>query len=88
MMTYNSVWQPTRGPCVDWPLALCDASSVDFLSDTMASDIVDPWGYTENMQVHYNNGQRWYYLKDQMPNELLVFKCADSEEGKGSVFQG
>ncbi|KAM0812183.1 putative Methyltransferase [Seiridium cardinale] len=83
-----NVWQPLRGPCIDWPLAVCDASSVDFAKDTMASDFVDSWGYSENMQVHFNEGQRWYYLRNQMPNELLVFKSGDSGDGEDGVFSG
>jgi hypothetical protein len=67
---------------------VCDASTVDFAKDTVASDFVDSWGYSENVQVHYNKGQRWYYISNQMPNELLVFKSADSEEGQASVFPG
>lgn len=84
----TSVWHPIRGPCVDWPLAVCDAATVDFDKDTMASDFVDLWGYSENVQVHHSEAQRWYYLENQMPNELLVFKSADSEEGKPGVLPG
>lgn len=54
----------------------------------MASDFVDSWGYSENVQIHFSPGHRWYFLRDQMPNELLVFKSADSEEGKSGVFPG
>jgi hypothetical protein len=61
---------------------------VDFEKDTVASDFVDAWGYSENVQVHYGLGQRWYYLADQMPNELLVFKSADSDDGRPGVFPG
>jgi len=61
---------------------------VDFTCDTVASDFVDSWGYSENVQVHFDEGQRWYYLDKQMPNELLVFKSADSEEGRESAFPG
>ena len=88
LMFLLSVWHPIRGPCVDWPLAVCDASSVDFAKDTVASDFVDSWGYSENIQVHYSEAQRWYYFENQMPNELLVFKSADSEDGKPGVLPG
>lgn len=83
-----NVWHPIREPCIDWPLAICDAATVDFTKDAIASDFVDSWGYSENMQVHYHEGQRWYYLMEQMANELLVFKSADSEEGEEGVFPG
>jgi hypothetical protein len=54
----------------------------------MASDFVDSWGYSENIQVHYSEKQKWYYLENQMPNELLVFKSADSEDGNPGVLRG
>jgi len=78
-----NVWHPLQGPLVDWPLALCDGSTVDFENDTMAGDIVDKDAVFENTQVHFNPEQKWYYLSDQMPEELLIFKNADSEEESG-----
>jgi len=78
-----SIWHPLRGPLVDWPLGICDASTVDFASDTMPSDLVDMTGSIENMQVHHNESQQWYYLSHQMPSELLVFRNADSRVTDG-----
>lgn len=80
-----NVWHPLRGPLVDWPLAVCDAQTVEFVADTMAGDVVDRSQVFENTQVHYNEGQKWYYLSDQMPNELIIFKNADSEEPRGAI---
>jgi hypothetical protein len=80
-----SVWHPLQGPLVDWPLALCDGSTVDFENDTMAGDIVDKDAVFENTQVHFNPKQKWYYLPDQMPGELLIFKNADSQEESGGM---
>jgi len=79
-----NVWHPLQGPLVDWPLAICDASTVDFSNDTMAGDVVDREAVFENTQVHYNAEQKWYYLPNQMPSELLIFKNADSEEKVGA----
>src|ERR1700733_4994948 len=70
-LTSISVWHPLQGPLVDWPLALCDGSTVDFENDTMAGDIVDKEVVFENTQVHFNAKQRWYYLSNQIPEELL-----------------
>lgn len=28
--------------------------------------------------MHYSDTQKWYYLKNQMPDEVLVFCCYDS----------
>lgn len=49
----------------------------------MAGDVVDRDAAFENTQVHFNPEQKWYYLPDQMPDEVLIFKNADSEEQKG-----
>ncbi len=51
----------------------------------MAGDVVDREAVFENTQVHYNSEQKWYYLPNQMPFELLVFKNADSDEKHGSM---
>jgi len=83
-----NIWHPLRGPLIDWPLALCDASSVDFRKDTMAGDIVDPDEVFENTQVHHNANQRWYYLHNQLPTELLMFKNADSLSERGMAAPG
>ena len=63
---------------MDWPLAICDAETVDFENDTMPGDVVDRDAVFENTQVHYNPQQKWYYLANQIPSELLIFKNADS----------
>lgn len=79
----RSVWHPLQGPLIDWPLAVCSATSVDYVADTMAGDVIDRDAAFENTQVHFNSNQKWYYLPDQMPSEVLVFKNADSEEQRG-----
>lgn len=69
---------------MDWPLAICDAETVDFENDTMAGDVVDRDAVFENTQVHYNPQQKWFYLANQIPSELLIFKNADSESKFGA----
>ena len=44
----------------------------------MPTDVVFPAKATENLQVHYDAAHKWYYLEDQEPSELLVFRQADS----------
>jgi hypothetical protein len=51
----------------------------------MAGDIVDEDAVFENTQVHFNPEQKWYYLPDHMPEELLIFKNADSQEESGGM---
>lgn len=69
---------------MDWPLALCDAGSVDFTNDTMAGDVVERKKAFENTQIHFNASQEWYYLKNQQSSELLMFKNADSQSKFGA----
>jgi hypothetical protein len=64
---------------------VCDARTVDFDEDTMAGDVVDRNQVFENTQVHFNAKMRWYYLSGQMPDELIIFKNADSEELRGAT---
>lgn len=78
-----NAWHPLTGPTRDWPLAVCDASSVDFENDGVPGDIVQIDRVTENMQIHNNEKQQWFYLSDQMPSEMLLFKNADSESPNG-----
>ncbi|KAL8805665.1 MAG: hypothetical protein Q9182_001809 [Xanthomendoza sp. 2 TL-2023] len=76
-----NVWKPLRGPLRDWPLALCDAASVQ-ADHLVAADGVFKTRVTENLQVHYDADHRWYYLEDQKPSELLVFRQADSHPAR------
>lgn len=39
----------------------------------------------ENTQVHHSDEQKWYFLSGQMPDELILFKNADSEEPLGAT---
>lgn len=71
-----------KGPVRDWPLALCDAKSVDPLNDLETADVVYQDHVEENYQAYYNENQKWLYISDQQPSEVLVFRCADSMEDK------
>jgi hypothetical protein len=72
------VWKPLKGPLKDWPLTVCDATTVNSEKDLVASDQVFPRHVVENIQVHFNPEQKWYYLRDQWPDELWVFKQGGS----------
>lgn len=89
-LTPHSIWKPLKGPVRDWPLALCDAKTIDAANDLVVSDVVYQDHSEENYQVHYNPKQRWLYLSDQQPSEMLVFRCADSLEeqvGPGEIME-
>jgi len=73
-----NVWKPLHGPLRDWPLALCDLRSID-PDDLQRLDEVHSEDFLESYQVKYNSAQRWWFLPEQEPHEILVFKGADSE---------
>ncbi|GIK02043.1 hypothetical protein Aspvir_006086 [Aspergillus viridinutans] len=75
-----NVWKPLRAPLRDWPLALCDYSTLD-RSDLVQIDEVHVEGVLESHSVQYNPSQRWYYLSEQTVEEVLIFCSADSETG-------
>jgi hypothetical protein len=58
----------------DWPLTVCDASTVDVDHDLIPSDQVFPNHVVENIQMHHNPEQKWYYLSEQTPEELWIFQ--------------
>jgi len=76
-----TVWRPLQVPVRDWPLALCDASTVDPI-DLMASDVIYPNYLAENRLLHFNDRQNWYWLPDQTTDEVLLFKAVDSDESR------
>lgn len=72
------MWKPIRGPVQDWPLCICHPDSVD-PSDLHPGDLVYDDYVIENMQLHYADGQKWYYLSEQSADEAWVFIQSDSE---------
>ncbi|KAF2189237.1 hypothetical protein K469DRAFT_683670 [Zopfia rhizophila CBS 207.26] len=79
-----NVWKPLKGPVRDWPLALCSVTSMDFEKDSIPGDVVSQCGPIEDIHIHYNPTQKWYYLSDQEPSELLIFRSSDSEGNLGA----
>lgn len=82
-LTYfvSSAWKPLRGPVRDWPLALCDTSSVSELDDLVPMDNIFPQYPIENSQVYHRSDHKWYYMANQLSSELLIFRQADSKVG-------
>lgn len=75
-----NVWRPLVDPVHSWPLVLCDARSVD------DSDMVDAERRAANHTgeialATHNPKHRWFYYPEMNPNEVLIFKTFDSENG-------
>jgi hypothetical protein len=83
----ESVWKPLKGPVRDWPLALCDISSIDPDKDLeMADTVFDIGEYEvqENYQMYHRQHHRWFYLSEQKTSEITIFRQYDSKIGHGS----
>ncbi|KAJ5986316.1 7 alpha-cephem-methoxylase [Penicillium sp. IBT 35674x] len=72
-----NVWRPIHHAVEDYPLAICDASTVR--SDrVIAADHVRRDYQGESYYPLYTPGYKWYYLSYQTEHEVTVFKTYDS----------
>ncbi|SKA20607.1 hypothetical protein SAMN02745126_04128 [Enhydrobacter aerosaccus] len=72
-----NVWRPIRGPLLDSPLAVCDATTVRS-DELVPSDLVYPHRVGETYSVTYNPAHRWYYVPQMRTGEALLLKCSDT----------
>ena len=74
-----NAWRPLRGPVLDQPLVLCDATSVGD-DDLVAMERRAEERVGELQAALYNPRQRWYFYPQMQPGEVLLFKTYDSAE--------
>jgi hypothetical protein len=72
-----NVWRPIAGPVESWPLALCDARSVD-ARDLVAAERRYPDRIGEIYMMTYNPRHRWFYFPRMERDEAVFIKCFDS----------
>jgi hypothetical protein len=72
-----NVWRPIRGPVLEAPLALCDATSIA-PEDFVATDLRYPDRTGEIYSVTFSPRQRWYYFPRMTTDEVALIKCYDS----------
>jgi hypothetical protein len=72
-----NLWRPIRGPVRDYPLAVCDASTVRF-DELVAAEHIYRDRVGETYQVLYNPAHRWFYVPEMRTDEALLLKCFDS----------
>lgn len=82
----DSVWRPLKGPNNDWPLALCDWTTIDQGADIRLNDGLRRDRIDENSLLHYSPSHKWYYIKDQTVEDLIVFRQTDSTNKLASKF--
>jgi len=74
-----NVWRPIRGPVRDHPLAVADFRTIHPETDLQPTDLIYPNRTGETYSVRYGPHQKWYYLNDQQPDDVLLLKCYESE---------
>jgi hypothetical protein len=90
----TSLWRTFSPPPQDWPLALCDGTSVDagegvnntlIVVDELPTPqaAVAPWPGEEQLPAasifRFNPRHRWWYYPDMTRDEVLLFKFHDSD---------
>ncbi|CAH0025048.1 unnamed protein product, partial [Clonostachys rhizophaga] len=78
----STVWRLLKTLTDEWLLALCDYTTVDTENDVLLEDAIERVRVEEISCLHYNGNHRWYFLKDQGVDDLLVFRNADSHGEK------
>lgn len=78
---YN-IWRVVTPPPHSQPLAVCDMTTLK-PGDERESKVI--MGYADGdvefftQLYHPQERHRWYYFSDMTPDEVLVFKCFDSD---------
>ncbi|KAK0638517.1 methyltransferase CmcJ [Cercophora newfieldiana] len=71
-------WRPISHPVEDYPLAVCEASSVT-QDDLLECDHIRKKYVGSTVFLTHKDGYRWRYLRDHRPDEMLVMKMFDSD---------
>lgn len=77
-MMLIQTWRAVSPGPQDYPLTLCDGSSVadaDVITATFGRDDIT----AKIWLTHYNPLQRWYYFPDMNKDEFILFKGYDTE---------
>ncbi|KAI0266422.1 hypothetical protein BC834DRAFT_874478 [Gloeopeniophorella convolvens] len=78
-----NVWRPIENPVAHNPLAVADWSTISPEKDLVRTRHIAATYEGATFRVRYNEGHQWHYLSDQTPDEVVVFKCFDSEKVPG-----
>ena len=57
---------------------MCDWTSITPSTDIRVNDAIRRDRVDENAILHFNEKHRWYFMKDQSVEDLIVFRNADS----------
>lgn len=77
----SSVWRPLA-TVRHSPLVLCDRQSVK-VNDILETDQVAPTKVELSMSLIYRESQKYWWLSDQTPEEIIMFTSWDSHRDQG-----
>jgi hypothetical protein len=80
-----NLWRPIVAPLRDFPLAICDASSIR-RGQLAAVDLLYPDRRGEIYYLTYAPTQRWYYAPDMQVHEAWLIKNYDSATNSAARF--
>lgn len=75
-----NVWRPIKNTVYDYPLGVCDFSTLDVVNDLVPTTLVypPPTPNGETYSVKYSDNYRWWYWSEMTPDDVLLLKCYDS----------
>ncbi|KAH6672087.1 putative 7 alpha-cephem-methoxylase [Halenospora varia] len=79
-----NIWRPLSYTVEDYPLALCDGSTV-CPRDLVASDIISNGYRGESLQPLFRDHYQWYFLSNQTKDEVLFIKMYDSSPSAKAI---
>ncbi len=88
-----NLWTPVR-PVHNWPLAVCDASSVESPDlaeisfgkpETRQSDEFAGGFDSGGFVLTHNPGHRWFYYPNMQPEEVLAFRLCDTQQSNAHM---
>jgi hypothetical protein len=74
-----NVWRPIHGPVEEFPLAVCDASSISE-ADLIPTDLIYRDRRGEIYNFSYSPRHRWFYFPRMTRDEVVLIKGYDSME--------
>lgn len=81
-----NVWRPLKGPTDDYPLAVCDYTTINIEEDIRLNDAIRRDLVGEGSLLHYNPAHKWYHFDNQGPEDLLVFRNSDAQGKRPRCF--
>jgi hypothetical protein len=91
----TSLWRVFSPPPQDWPLAICDYTSVlpdegldnrmyfvDKIPDDLYLDMPPDAPGASGFEFHHNPDHQWWYFPDMTRDEILFFKLNDSDQSR------